>query len=752
MSSDRSLNSQLLRMGRSAGRASADGRIRLTALVVATFATAVTLLSVVAAWATYEQRSERGAARTPVVRLDEGQTRQDAPLRMQLFMDDVHDRQVEVFYVDPVDSDAPLPPGVESWPQPGEAVLSPALVTDGVGDRYGDVIGTIAPEGLASPGERYAYARHSSERLEADNSILATHFGTESTGAFGVGGFGDLALIRPLSTFLILLTGMLGLPAAMFAVVATRLGAAGRDRRTALVASLGGSRRQLALLSIGEAAPALLAGTALAAPLLLAALATDLTVPGVGYVLAAADLRAWAWQLTGALFAAPLLLGALVVLMHQRSGPGRSTRPRAQSRGRLVRTGALLCPVFLGILSWTPTALATHGASTSVVLLSLLGTVGALATLPAAIAVLLAAAGRGVAALGHRKGYAGALLAGRWTGKHPGFLSRLVAGVVIAVGLLSVVQVYPSMHSESVRGALEVRERFGHSVVTVEVPRGAERGAGTWLSGLPRDSEVAVLDSTLGLANGAGEVREGPNGELVEVKQAVKVHGSCDALRGLGLDCPASRNARSVPLSDATPALRALLPDSVTEVGVAHRPLTPRDGNTLVVYSPKGAALPLGDLKRDALEAMGSSTLVQAVGQSWIGGTALLSAQLRWVTLLGVVGVALVALASALNCLAEVMRFARSLAPVSVVSGSRRVYASVAAWTLALPLCAAAVLGTVSAVWITLPYVTPPRNGELPPQMLTAALAVLSVLAVVVASLAALAAVRESGRWRPRHD
>ncbi|MFE7708750.1 hypothetical protein ACFU6I_23790 [Streptomyces sp. NPDC057486] len=172
----------------------------------------------------------------------------------------------------------------------------------------------------------------------------------------------------------------------------------------------------------------------------------------------------------------------------------------------------------------------------------------------------------------------------------------------------------------------------------------------------------------------------------------------------------------------------------------------------LVVYSPQGEALPLGTLKRDALAVLGPGALVEGVGQGWNGGAALLSSQLRWVTLLGVAGVALVALAAALNCLAEVVRFARSIAPVSVVSGSRRVYATVAVWTLAVPLCVAAVLGAVSAVWVTLPYTTAPRNGRLPPQMLTAAVVVLSVLAAAVASLAAMSAVRESRRWRPRHD
>ncbi|WP_030543875.1 hypothetical protein [Streptomyces albus] len=688
MSAGSSLGKQLLRIGRAAGRGSADGRIRFVALVAATVALAVTLLSVVATLATYEQRAERGAARTPVLQLREGQTARDAPLLLQQYLDDVGDRQAEIVFVEPVDPRAPLPPGVERWPAPGEALLSPALAADGVGDRYGRDAGRIGPEGLAGPEERFAYARPDAGRLTAEHALLATGFGAEDAA-----GMGDLSTVRPLWVFLSMLIPMLGLPAALFAVVAARLGAAGRDRRTALLAALGGSRRQLTLLSVGEAAPALLMGTALTLPLLGWALASDLRIPWVGYVLAAGDMRAYAWQSVGALLAAPVLLAALVVLMHQRSGPGRSTRPReAGKRGGLVKFAAGLCPVFLGILSWSPTAFATYGASPFVVLVSLLGTVGALATLPAAIALLLSAAGRAVTALGRARGYAGTLLAGRWIQGRPGSLSRLVAGVVVAVGLLSVVQVYPSMHSVSVQGALELRERFGHSVLTVQLPRGAEEGTPALLRRLPPGAEAVVLDSTLGLANGRGEVREGPDGPQA-VRQAVTVRGGCRALEGLGLDCPGApsgKGSQDVPPPEDAPALRALLPGSVGEVGVVRGPVEGRRGAVLVLYSPAGEDLPLGPLKRDALAALGPGALVEGVGQSWVGGAALLSAQLRWVTLLGTVGVALVAFAAALNSLAEVTRFARTIAPVAVVSGGRRVYATVAAWTLAAPLCAAA--------------------------------------------------------------
>lgn len=322
MTSGSSLVGQLVRMGRAAGRSSLDGRIRFTALTIATAVLALTVMAVVAAHATYQERTERGAARTPVLQLTDGQSPEDAPLLIQNHLDDVGRAQAEVVFVEPLDGDAPLPPGLKSWPARGEAVLSPALAADGVGDRYGKDVGRIAREGLASPQERLAYARPAQGMLTVEHSMPATGFGSQDAA-----GTGDIALVRPLSDFLSLLIPMLGLPAALFAVVATRLGAAGRDRRTALLGALGGSRRQLALLSLGEATPALALGAALATPVLAAAWLTDLRIPWVDYVLSAADMRSHAWQLTAALLVAPVLLAGLVVLMHQRSGPGRAGPP-----------------------------------------------------------------------------------------------------------------------------------------------------------------------------------------------------------------------------------------------------------------------------------------------------------------------------------------------------------------------------------------------------------------------------------------
>ncbi|MFJ5835143.1 hypothetical protein [Streptomyces sp. NPDC093089] len=366
--------------------------------------------------------------------------------------DYVHDRQFSVIFIEPLVADAPLPPGVPRWPAPGEALLSPALLADGrdegIESRYGRHVGAIGPEGLADPGERLAYVRPAQGLFVRDNACPLHGFGMSSIWALG-----DAASVKPLTVFLSLVIGVLLVPAGLLTVVAARLGAAGRDRRVALIGALGGSRWQVSLLGVGEAAGPILLGTGLIAPLAVTALFVDIRVPWTGCLLGAADLRAHAAVLAGAVLAAPLLVAVTVVLLHPPAVSSRGTRPQGRPRSRAVKVMACLCPLFLLILSWYPTAATDSGATPELAVVLMAGSIGTLATLPAVAALLISAAGRALTAIGRRRGAPGTLLAGRWIQGRPGYLTRLVAGVVMAVGLLCLVQVYPSVVAPYIREA-----------------------------------------------------------------------------------------------------------------------------------------------------------------------------------------------------------------------------------------------------------------------------------------------------------
>lgn len=112
--------------------------------------------------------------------------------------------------------------------------LARAGAAEGIGSRYGRVVGHIGMAGLASPGERFAYVR-------ADVKA------TREDGWFGVKGFGARSLplgesrdAAPLGQFLTMVLLTFGFAAMILVVIAARLGSAARDRRLALLAVLGG--------------------------------------------------------------------------------------------------------------------------------------------------------------------------------------------------------------------------------------------------------------------------------------------------------------------------------------------------------------------------------------------------------------------------------------------------------------------------------------------------------------------------------
>src|SRR5918993_1246854 len=77
--------------------------------------------------------------------------------------------------------DAPVPPGLDAVPGPGEAVLSPALAAlvaempaDELGARFGRVVGQIGRDGLRAPDELLAVVGRDPEALRRDGGRAVT--------------------------------------------------------------------------------------------------------------------------------------------------------------------------------------------------------------------------------------------------------------------------------------------------------------------------------------------------------------------------------------------------------------------------------------------------------------------------------------------------------------------------------------------------------------------------------------------------
>lgn len=204
-------------------------------------------------------RQSRAAARTPV-----GAT---SPMTAQGKIGIVEDRYgsrtIRTVFIRPESALAPLPPGLEEYPEPGRAIVSPALQDALRSDNRVraffpfEVSGTIERHGLIGPDELFGYVGGGDTAPYAGSF---SSFGTQFAEPVDVRP-GDLSLVQRA------LIGLVGVPLAAYFTVTARLSAASRDRRLAALRLVGMPARDAKRLSTVEPVVASLAGTALGAVL-----------------------------------------------------------------------------------------------------------------------------------------------------------------------------------------------------------------------------------------------------------------------------------------------------------------------------------------------------------------------------------------------------------------------------------------------------------------------------------------------------
>lgn len=316
------LTRQLLRIGFTAGRRSAGGRVRFFALIAAAAVLTSVFMSCLAVVATYDGWDRREAARG--VRF----TRSANDPVVALYKngrDALGTTPHQVMYVEPRSSRVSPPPGLPRWPKPGEAFLSPELLRAGAAEdikaRYGTFAGLIGSAGLATPSERLAYVR----------PVVSDHRGWLKVSRIGherstpmVDTLNRVSIGQLLGTIGITLGGA----SVVLLVVAARAGSASRDRRTHLMTVLGADRRHLALVHLGEAAVPTAAGTLAGSLSYLVMSLWDVRIPLIDQVINSADLRAWAWAAPLIALAGCGLMVSVIVGLHRATPDGKSTRPR----------------------------------------------------------------------------------------------------------------------------------------------------------------------------------------------------------------------------------------------------------------------------------------------------------------------------------------------------------------------------------------------------------------------------------------
>lgn len=187
------------------------------------------------------------------------------------------------------------PPGTARFPADGELLVSPALA-EALADPAqttlralisGTVVGQIDPSVLTGPGE-WAYYRGVSV-LPGSTAQQATGWGP-ANGAEREPVTSLYSMDSELWTILVTGVVILLVPLLLFTALAGRIGAARRDRRSAVLRLLGASSTQLRLVVVAEAVLASAAGLLIA---VLTYLGTRSVVPflDLGRGVQATDLR-----------------------------------------------------------------------------------------------------------------------------------------------------------------------------------------------------------------------------------------------------------------------------------------------------------------------------------------------------------------------------------------------------------------------------------------------------------------------------
>jgi hypothetical protein len=397
------------------------------------------------------------------------------------------------------DSDAPVPPGMDAFPAPGEVWLSPAAadLLEDVPEsdflaRYGDVevAGELGSEALAHPNELVAVVGR-----DADDPVMtAERFNADAVSPRAIDGFegGQADSVYGFYMILMVLAAILmAVPAAVFGAAAARLTVSRRDERLATLRLIGATPGQVMRLTLIETVAAAAAGSV--AGTILWMLATPLValIPIDGGRWFAADLWSGApWMLAVAaavpvLVAASALIGLRSVVISP-LGVARRVKPKGLKAIRVVVFVALAV-LFL---------IATQLVSGSMIAVAILIVLFA-ATLAAVNLIgpwtvqrlgrVLARTARGPARL----------LAARRLAEDPKAAWRTVSGVAIAGFVAGSVALFPMLTADT---GTQSTETIAALVPAAE----SEALAASLTAGLGDGADVAVVDSSGYLTAGDG--------------------------------------------------------------------------------------------------------------------------------------------------------------------------------------------------------------------------------------------------------
>ncbi|MFB7476875.1 hypothetical protein [Kitasatospora sp. NPDC056184] len=234
----------------------------------------------------------------------------------------------------------------------------------------------------------------------------------------------------------------------------------------------------------------------------------------------------------------------------------------------------------------------------------------------------------------------------------------------------------------------------------------------------------------------------------------MQLNADCPTMEALKVRCndsgPITVGGGSDPRVAAIAAWMGALPQNTTASSLG--PLAPAPGDRmsqlLVLAQTPDEALSAAEIKTVAYRALPGSISVEPLGGGWLVGANLTADQGRWIVLLGIAGVAVLALSFGVSGLTEFVRWSRTMAPIGSLTGNYRVLVGSAAWSVLLPVLIANGLGILVGAWLATP-VTAQHHSSVSDTLLTASGLAVGILGILLWCWAVTTALRQTARWLP---
>jgi hypothetical protein len=738
MTGPRPRTAVLWSVGRGIASASESSALRRAVLSIAVYFVVLGSVAAVAALCLQAARDQRIT--------DTGLTLvgDEAPLEQQTLIRETSDstdgsRPYAVVYFDPQGPHSPIPSGL---PADGldvhDVFLSPALheLQPEVADRYGEYAGSIAPSGLADPGELLVYA-------VADLDEYPDAYGVTAEDSAFVYSPHALLLDQdfiPAAVWVLLAVVVL-IPAVALTIAASRIGEDARNRRMTMLEVLGARRRDRTVIAFAESADALLIGAAAAIATLCGFMIADVRLPHIGYVVSAADLRDSLGTLALTAVAGATLAAALGTIGAYSAMARRNrTRPSAATGIRMPKLWiGLFALAFIAMVLLPSHFYGTPDYHTAI----WFATAALLLTVwPMTMAVSYQVA-RSLTDAGSSRDWPIATLVARRVQAAPKSFGRPLATIVFANVLIIMIATYQGLLTDVASRMQRWFETSPQSMVEVY---GAKSGDGAdlqrWREALP-----AGLESVATFV----EEPESPGGSPKLLTYWDCDEGVAAALCGSEVTWTefdeTVRSGGNVELPEVFAAEAQSLGVETVVVADLDSVDTAQRGVVYIVFDPEGGRVDSEAVKAAGAVLPGGAQVLYPGEANVLGGIPHWE-QSRWLTGIGAVGVTLLGLAMLVAFSTRFGRDARRLAPLSMMTGDRSIYRRLAIASVAVPILAATASGIVIGQVAT---TTLRQHIESPATVPWTAvlLGVNAAAAIAIGVWAARAALRYRDRWKP---